>query len=112
MDSGITPLTEASYYILISLLEPLHGYGVMQKVERLSHGRIRLGPGTMYGALSNLQAAGLIKPADESTEGSRRKVYAITDLGREVIKAEIARLEEMAAHGRMLLATGGVIDEQ
>lgn len=108
----MTPLTEASYYILISLIEPLHGYAAMQKVERLSHGRVRLGPGTLYGALRNLQAAGLIKPVGDTSEKSRRKVYAITERGRKVIVEEIARLEEMVAHGKMLLASGGATDDR
>jgi len=112
LETGIAPLTESSYYILISLLEPLHGYGVMQKVERLSNGRIRLGPGTLYGALSNLQSAGLIQPVDGALENGRRKVYVITDLGRKVVEAEIHRLEEMIAHGKLLLASGGVVDER
>jgi len=57
----LAPLTEASYYILISLLEPLHGYAVMQKVREMSGGRVRLGPGTLYGALSTMQSADLIE---------------------------------------------------
>ena len=58
----LSPLTETSFYILISLLEPLHGYGIMQKVIKLSKGRIRLGAGTLYGALGNLVDMGLITP--------------------------------------------------
>ena len=56
-----SPLTETTFYILISLLEPLHGYGIMQKVEDLSGGRIKLGPGTLYGALNNLLEAKMIE---------------------------------------------------
>lgn len=103
----LTPLTEASYYILISLVEPLHGYGIMQKVEALTGGRVTIGPGTLYGALSNLEAAGLIRRCPEADGGDRRKAYVLTERGRQVAAAEIARLEEMAAHGRRLLATGG-----
>ena len=51
-----TALTEAVYYILLSLMEPLHGYGIMQNVERLSGGRLRLAAGTLYGAISTMQA--------------------------------------------------------
>jgi len=102
------PLTEASYYILISLLEPLHGYAVMQKVREMSGGRVRLGPGTLYGALSTMQSAGLIEMVEGSSPDSRRKTYVITPRGREVVKAEIDRLEQMIAHGKMMLASGGV----
>ncbi len=97
-----TPLTEASYYILISLREPLHGYGVMQKVEELSQKRVQLGPGTLYGALSNLQTLGLIEAAGESGS-DRRKLYCMTDTGRLVAEHEVKRFEELVRHGRQLL---------
>jgi DNA-binding PadR family transcriptional regulator len=97
-----TPLTEASYYILISLREPLHGYGVMQNVEELSQKRVQLGPGTLYGALSNLQSLGLIESAGESGN-DRRKLYCMTEAGRLVAEHEVKRFEELALHGRQLL---------
>jgi len=98
-----TPLTEASFYILVALAEPLHGYGVMQKVEELSRGRVQLGPGTLYGALSNLQSFGLIEGVEDSGANDRRKLYRMTTTGREIAKYEIARFDEMARHGRQLL---------
>lgn len=88
------PLTEATYYILISLIEPLHGYGIMQNVEKISNGEVMLGPGTLYGALNKLEKKGLIKKA-KSTEDSRRKNYIITDLGKKVIKLEFNRLKNL-----------------
>ena len=97
-----TPLTEASFYILIALNEPLHGYGVMQKVEELSQKRVQLGPGTLYGALSNLQTLGLIEAAGESGS-DRRKLYRMTEAGRLVAEHEVNRFEELARHGRQLL---------
>ena len=97
-----TPLTEASYYILISLREPLHGYGVMQKVEELSQKRVQLGPGTLYGALSNLQGLGLIESVGESGN-ERRKLYCMTEAGRLIAEHEVNRFEELARHGRLLL---------
>lgn len=108
----VTPLTEASYYIMISLVTPLHGYAVMQKVQSLSGGRVRLGPGTLYGALANLHAAGLIEMAQQDETDNRRKTYVITQHGRQVIEAEIERLEEMIAHGKAMLSSGGVDREQ
>ena len=97
-----TPLTEASFYILISLAEPLHGYGVMQKVMELSRNRVQLGPGTLYGALTNLLTAGLIESVDSEAK-DRKKLYRMTSLGCLVAKHEVRRIEEMARHGRMLL---------
>ena len=97
-----TPLTEASFYILIALNEPLHGYGVMQKVEELSQKRVQLGPGTLYGALSNLQNLGLIESVGESGN-ERRKLYCMTESGRMIAAHEINRFEELARHGRYLL---------
>jgi len=99
-----SPLTETTFYILISLLEPLHGYGIMQKVDKLSDGSIKLGPGTLYGALSNLVEAKLIIPQDSGQDpGGRRKVYSITGFGIELIRFEIKRLEVMLKNGKKLL---------
>jgi DNA-binding PadR family transcriptional regulator len=103
-----SPMTETMFYILIALLKPLHGYGIMQKVEKLSEGRIRLGPGTLYGALANLVEAKLIQPqgGGQDSEG-RRKVYSITEFGMELIGFEIKRLEEMLHNTKMLLKERG-----
>ena len=71
-------LTEAVYYILLSLNEPLHGYGMMQRVREMSRGRLELGAGTLYGALSALTEKGWIEPVS-GEEDSRRKAYRITE---------------------------------
>ncbi len=97
-----TPLTEASFYILAALSEPLHGYGVMQKVSDLTRDRVQLGPGTLYGALTNLQSLGLIEPVNGMT-ADRKRLYRMTDTGRKVAEYEVRRLEEMSRHGRLLL---------
>jgi len=102
----VTPLTEASFYILAALSEPLHGYGIMQKVMELTRGRVQLGPGTLYGALTNLQSMGLIESLD-NTGTERKKLYCTTYLGRQVVEYEIDRLEEVVKHGRMLLRMEG-----
>jgi DNA-binding PadR family transcriptional regulator len=98
----ITPLTEATFYILVALKEPLHGYGVMQKVGEISKNRVQLGPGTLYGALSNLQAMGLIETVEEIGH-ERRKLYSMTEIGLRVAEHEVNRFEELARHGRILL---------
>ncbi len=104
----LSPLTETTFYILISLLEPLHGYGIMQKVVKLSRGRINLGAGTLYGALSNLVNTGLIIPKDSQKSNPRRKIYIITEMGKKLIEYEVDRLEEMAKSSRSLLEKKGI----
>lgn len=84
------PLTETTYYILVALLEPGHGYCIMQKVEELSNGRVRIAAGTMYGATDNLLKQKLIQSVPG--EDKRRKTYMITELGREVLRNEAERL--------------------
>ncbi len=91
------PLSEATYLILASLTEPRHGYGIMQDVEATSGGRVRLGPGTLYGALTNLLRQKLIRRNDEVGAGSdRRKVYALTPLGEAVLVLEGERLNTLS----------------
>ncbi|MBQ1251829.1 MAG: helix-turn-helix transcriptional regulator [Firmicutes bacterium] len=92
-------LTEAVYYILLSLSEPLHGYGIMQNAEELSKGRVRLAAGTLYGAINSLLEKGWIS-ALPGEKNSRKKEYMITDTGREVVTAEISRLEELLQNGK------------
>jgi len=95
------PLTEATYYVLVSLVEPRHGYGIMQNVAALTGGQVRIGPGTLYGALTNLLKQGLIKRSgDEEAEDERRKTYGLTPLGRSIVLLECKRLETMAQIGR------------
>ena len=93
------PMTEAMYYILLSLLRPGHGYGMMQRVKELSGGRLEMGPGTLYGVLSRMSREGLIVLTGE--EG-RRKNYAITRTGRDALLAEYRRLQQMVADGAMV----------
>ena len=86
------PMTETAFYILLCLKMPNHGYGIVQTVERLTEGAIRLAPGTMYGSLSKMEKDGLIRFVREE---EKRKIYEITDLGREVLQTEIARIERL-----------------
>lgn len=96
------PLTEAVYYILLSLMEPMHGYGIMQNVETLSGGRVRLAAGTLYGAINTLLERGWIT-ALPGARDSRKKEYQITDLGKEAVAAEITRLQELLKNGRLIM---------
>ena len=95
-------LTEATYYILLALYSPRHGYGIMQEVEEMSNGRVRLAAGTLYGALSSMVDKGWIKqlPIDP---GSRKKNYQITDLGLQVLEDEVERLRELVTNGDKVL---------
>lgn len=94
--SSTGALTEAVYYILLSLQVPRHGYGMMQFVQELSNGRVQLAPGTLYGALSSLVERGWI----QALEGTgRKKEYEITATGREALRSELNRLEELVRHG-------------
>lgn len=95
-------LTEAVFYILLSLTQPLHGYGIMQKVEEMSAGRVRLAAGTLYGALNTLMEKGWIS-ALPGAKDSRKKEYLITDAGREAAQAELARLGELYSNGKRIL---------
>ncbi len=102
MNFGNGALTEAVYYILLSLMQPLHGYGIMQNAEELSHGRVKLAAGTLYGAINTMLEKGWITalPGDKN---SRKKEYVITDAGRNVLQMEIARLEELVENGKRIL---------
>ena len=85
-------MTETAFYILLCLREPNHGYGIVQTVEKLTDGAIRLAPGTMYGSLSKMEKDGVIRFIREE---DKRKIYKITDLGEEVLSIEIKRIERL-----------------
>lgn len=95
-------LTEAVYYILLSLFEPLHGYGIMQNASSLSHGRVNLAAGTLYGALNTLMEKGYIK-ALPGESNARKKEYVITATGKEIVMQEIERLRELVKNGEDVL---------
>lgn len=95
-------LTESTYYILLSLYHPQHGYGIMQQTEQLSGGRVRLAAGTLYGALNSLCEKGWIRPLP-AEQGSRKKEYQLTAEGLHVLKQELARLQQLVANGGSIL---------
>lgn len=86
------PMTETGFYILLCLQQPMHGYGIVQQVEQLTDGEIRLSPGTMYGTLSKMEKDRLIRFVREE---EKRKIYCITELGREVLQLEMRRIERL-----------------
>lgn len=86
------PMTETAFYILLCLKKPNHGYGIVQTVEKLTDGAIKLAPGTMYGSLSKMEKDGLISFVREE---EKRKIYQITELGLEVLQIELKRIERL-----------------
>lgn len=93
------PMTEAMYYILLSLLEPGHGYGMMQRIQQISSGRVQMGPGTLYGVLNRMKKEGWIVL---ESQDERRKTYQITDVGRQALHEEYKRLTQMVRDGAIL----------
>jgi DNA-binding PadR family transcriptional regulator len=89
MKHKLLPLSETMHYILLALREPLHGYAVMQKIEKMSNGTVILAAGTLYGAIENLNKHGWIEPVENS---GRKKTYKITTEGSAVLKMEQERL--------------------
>ena len=90
------PLTESTFYIMLTLVEPLHGYAVMQKIEEISKGTVKVGPGTLYGAFTSLEKEGLIVKVKEE---DRRKSYVLTAKGKKVLMNQIKRLKIMTQNG-------------
>ncbi len=102
LEMGQFALTEAVYYILLSLQSPLHGYGIIQNVDAWSKGRVKLAPGTLYGALNTLLDKKWIEALEENPE-SRKKEYVITEKGRSVLREELDRLRELVENGQSIL---------
>ena len=86
------PMTETGFYILLCLRTPNHGYGIIQRVEAMTNGEIRLAPGTMYGSLPKMEKDGLIAFVQEQ---DNRKIYQITKLGEEVLALEMKRIKRL-----------------
>lgn len=104
------PLTETTFLILLSLVpEAKHGYAIMKDVQEMSHNRIHLSTGTLYGALKRLLEQDWIvqvEPVDEPTDGRGRKAYALTELGRRILSAETNRLDMLARASQQRLQRG------
>ncbi|KYG31766.1 PadR family transcriptional regulator [Alkalihalobacillus trypoxylicola] len=87
------PLTETVYYILLAVIEPAHGYLIIQKIDQLSNGQVKMAAGTLYGAIENLMKLQFIQPI--ASKDSRRKVYEITEKGREILQLDQNRMQHM-----------------
>jgi DNA-binding PadR family transcriptional regulator len=99
------PLTPAIAHILLALADQdRHGYAIMQEVERITDGAVRMGPGTLYGTIKRMIAAGLLAEADErpdpELDDERRRYYRATALGRAVLEAETARMAGLVSAAR------------
>jgi len=97
--SKYLPLSEATFYVMLALTQPMHGYAIMQKVDAMSEGSVALGPGTLYGVFGTLEKQALIVKV---VEEERRKVYALTELGKAVLAEQVRRLEIMLGNARAL----------
>lgn len=93
------PMTEAMYYVLLALMNPSHGYRLMNAIAEVSNGRLNMGPGTLYGVLTRMQKDGLISLAEDD---GRRKTYSITPVGEEALRQEYRRLREAVRDGFIL----------
>ncbi len=93
MRNSLLPLTETVFYVLLALRDPAHGYLIMSRVESLSEGEVRLAAGTLYGALENLLKQTLI--ARVTSDDPRRKVYQLTEHGRQTLLQDTQRMNHM-----------------
>jgi len=94
------PMSETMFYILLSLREPNHGYGIMQQVKEITADRVNMGAGTIYQSIGKLEGDGLIAPVREE---DRKKIYEITDLGTQVLTIEAKRIRELYRNTEGLL---------
>lgn len=103
-----SPLTEATYYILLTLQEANHGYGMMQMIEEITGGEVEIGPGTLYGALGKLEKQGAIQAAVcPDSSDTRRKCYLLTDAGRELLTDEYERMKRVLANSEEWIKEAG-----
>ena len=100
MKHTFIPMSETAYYILLSLVEERHGYGIMQYVNEITNERVKLGAGTIYGTLGKLEKAGLISMTKEE---EKRKYYQITEEGTSVLREELSRIRELYKAGKEVL---------
>lgn len=93
------PMTEAMFYVLLALMNPNHGYQLMNAITEVSNGRLHMGPGTLYGVLTRMQKDGLISLREDD---GRRKTYMITYEGELALRDEYNRLLALVEDGKIL----------
>ena len=105
------PLTPATFHILLALADrERHGYDIMREVDERTEGKIRMGPGTLYGSIKRMLSDGLVEELDErpdpELDDERRRYYRLTDFGYRVATAEAERLAQLvkAAKKKKLLS--------
>lgn len=99
------PLTETHFLVMLTMVQPNHGYNVMQEVEAMTQGRIVFGPGTLYGAINNLSKKGWIEMVEQDSI-NRRKIYQTTPIGRKLLDLELDRMSRLIAASQNYLAEG------
>ena len=99
-------LTEVTFYILLALHKPQHGYAIMQFIEEKTDGRLSLGAGTLYGALSSLTEKKWIEPYGEAQ--GRKKEYYITPLGRDIARKELLRIQKLTNIATDIMMGGNI----
>lgn len=98
------PLTESYFYILMCLYAGNnHGYGIMQMTEKLSGGRVKIGSGTMYGATGNMLKKGWIFECSDAQGSERRRMYSISETGKQVFLEEYKRISELAKSAESII---------
>ena len=102
---GLLPLTPAVFHVLLALVDAeRHGYGIIKEVEGRTGGKVRLGPGTLYGSIKRMLGEGLIEESDErpdpEADDERRRYYRLTDFGHRVVTAEAERLQQLVKSAR------------
>lgn len=93
-------LTEPMYYILLNMLSPIHGYGIMQKVDEMTDGRVKVGAGTLYALLSRFEKEDIVR---KTKEIDSKKNYIITKKGKDILSREHKRLKQLVSDGELII---------
>jgi DNA-binding PadR family transcriptional regulator len=106
LPDGLLPLTPAVFNILLALADgEKHGYAIMLEVDQNTQGEVKMGPGTLYGSIKRMLAAGLIEECDErpdpELDDQRRRYYQLSGLGRQALTAEAERLSRQVTAARL-----------
>ncbi|WP_223068698.1 PadR family transcriptional regulator [Paenibacillus caui] len=100
----MNPMSESTYLVLLALYhEPLHGYGIIKGIEKVSGGTFIIAPGTLYGVLNNLQKQKLIETVQQEKDSRKKKTYCITEQGKEALHVEFNRFRNMINFTKQIL---------